>query len=206
MADSKHQLWISPKYKNDFFLELDEYQVAQPGRFPLQASMGRALIPTSVFIYCLIQAGCDSIRLKAYGQKMPLDVQFLKSEPADIAHRWAKHNEWDIGTTFKSPDIWLFNNIGGRTRGVERYAIMIPVSLDYGTINIKATHKRRKFQIKIYARLVHVIKSFNSHLQGSIPQTVSGVRNQVQAGLSMIHNLSSKKGKRSRWLSNRGDG
>jgi hypothetical protein len=192
LADSTHQLWISPKYKDDFFLELDEYQVAQPGQFPLQASMGRALVPTSVFIYCLIQTGCDSIRLKAYGQKMPLDVQFLRSEPADVNHRWAKHNEWDIGTTFKSPDIWLFDNIGGRTRGVERYPVMIPVSLDYGTVNIKATHKRRKFKIKIYARLVHVIKSFNSHLQGSIPTTLSGVCNQVQAGLSMIHNLSGK--------------
>jgi len=41
-------------------------------------------------------------------------------------------------------------------------------------------------------RLVHVIKSFNSGLQGSVPRTFQGVRNQVDSALRMVHSLISK--------------
>jgi hypothetical protein len=88
------------RYKEPFFRELNRYQIAQPGRLNLQASLGNVHLPTAVFIHCLMAAGCDTIRLKAYGQKMPMTGDFLHSEPALIDHRWAEHNEWDIGTSF----------------------------------------------------------------------------------------------------------
>lgn len=40
--------------------------------------------------------------------------------------------------------------------------------------------------------LVYVIKSFDSHLQGSVPKTLSGARYQVQAALRMVHSLMGK--------------
>lgn len=43
--------------------------------------------------------------------------------------------------------------------------------------------------------MVHVLKAFNSHLQGGIPKTVRGMRRQVKAALTMIHNLSTKDDK-----------
>jgi len=46
LGRSNHQLWINPKYKEDFFHELNVYQTAQPGRFTLQASLGNVLILT----------------------------------------------------------------------------------------------------------------------------------------------------------------
>jgi hypothetical protein len=52
-------------------------------------------------------SGCRTLKLKAYGQKMPLDDRFVITEPAEENHEWAKHNEWDIGTTFLSDKIWL---------------------------------------------------------------------------------------------------
>jgi hypothetical protein len=42
-----------------------------------QASLGNVHLPTTVFIHCLIAAGCNTIRLKAYGQKMPMTEDFL---------------------------------------------------------------------------------------------------------------------------------
>ena len=70
--------------------------------------------------------------------------------------------------------------------------MLVPGSGNYGTVNIKATHRNRNFRVKVYPRLVHLIKSFNSRLQGSIPKTLQGIRNQSASALRMIHNLASK--------------
>jgi len=83
LAEANHQLWVDPKYKERFFDKVNEYQVAQPGKFNNQANLGNVHVPTSVFIHCLLAPGCDAIRLKAYGQKMPLVDRFLKKEPAE---------------------------------------------------------------------------------------------------------------------------
>ena len=192
LGESNHQLWIDPRYKDAFFEELNIYQTAQPGQFPLQASLGNVLVPTSVFIHCLTHAGCDTLRLKAYGQKMPLVHKFLNTEPAEIGHRWAEHNEWDIGTSFTSPYIWLFASSTGRRHGVRHFPVMVPGSQDYGTVNLDVTHHSRHYTVKVYPRLVHLIKSFNSRLQASIPKTLNGVRIQVAAALRMIHSLTGR--------------
>jgi len=192
LGHSNHMIWVPQIHKQAFFNFLDKFQTAQPGRLPLQASTGQALVTTSVFIHCLIQSGCRTLRLKVYGQKMPLDHRFVVTEPAEERHEWAKHNEWDIGTTFLSNKIWLFCATRGKVRGIRHFPMVIPASLDYGTVNITAQHKRRNFSVKIYPRMVHVLKSFNSHLQGGIPKTRSGTRRQVNAALTMIHNLTTK--------------
>ncbi|GFZ44301.1 hypothetical protein JCM24511_02023 [Saitozyma sp. JCM 24511] len=128
------------------------------------------------------------------GQKMPMTEEFLHTEPAQTDHRWAEHNEWDIGTSFASPYIWLFASATGTHHGIRHYPMLIPGSRDYGTVNLRASHRGRHFSVKVYPRLVHVIKSFNSHLQGGIPRTLRGVRNQVAAALRMIHSLTGRDG------------
>jgi len=192
LAQANYQLWVDTKYKKDFFRHLTQYQTAQPGRFLLQASSGKALIPTSIFIHCLTQAECDTMKIKAFGQKMPITCQFLHSKPAETNHRWAVHNEWDIGKNFNSPYIWLFDSAAGRRHGIERFPMLVPGSRDYGTVNVKLTHLGNHCSVKIYPRMVHVIKSFNSGLQSSIPRTLRGVNTQVQAAVAMIHNLTGK--------------
>jgi hypothetical protein len=64
--------------------------------------------------------------------------------------------------------------------------------MDYGTVNLKVTHNQRKFRIKIYPRMVHVMKAINSRLQGNIPRTLKGVRGQVAGALRMIDALQGK--------------
>jgi hypothetical protein len=88
---------------------------------------------------------------------------FLHNEPAQTDHRWAEHNEWDIGTSFTSPYIWLFASATGRRHGIKHFPMLVPGSCDYGTANVRQSHRGRHFSVKIYPRLVHVIKSFNSH-------------------------------------------
>jgi hypothetical protein len=50
------------------------------------------------------------------------------------------------------------------------------------------------YSVKGYPRFVFVIKSFNSGLQRSIPKTLSGVKNQVNGALKMVHDLTSLPG------------
>jgi hypothetical protein len=192
MAEATHELWVDLRFKKPFFRALDDIMDTQPGTLEYQASEGKAHIPTSVFIDCLKAAGCHTIRLKSYDQKMPMTAPFLQNEPAQTDHRWAKHNEWDIGTTFVSPYIWLFASATGRRHGITHFPTLVPGSCDYGSVNVDQCHRGRKFTVKIYPRLVHVIKSFNSHLQGSIPTTLSGVLGQVASAKRMIHSLSGK--------------
>jgi hypothetical protein len=192
LAKSVHTIWVHPKFKNDIISWLDRYQSVQAGKDPLQASAGQSLIPTSVFVYCLNKAGCDSLRIKAYGQKLPLTDRFLQAEPAEANHRLAVHNEWDIGTNFDSPYIWLFDSASGRRSGIQRYPMLVPGSRDYGTVNVKMIHRNQHYSLKIYPRMVHVIKSFNSQLQKTIPQSLHGVKTQLQSAVNMVNNLSGK--------------
>jgi hypothetical protein len=197
LGHSNHMLWVPQLHKEAFFGFLGDFQTAQPGQLPLQASTGQALMSTSVFIYCPLRSGCRTLRLKVYGQKMPLDDSFMVTEPAQEDDEWAKHNEWDLGTTFLDDKIRVFRAAEDRVHGIQHYPMVIPASLDHGTVNITAQYERRNFSVKIYPRMVHVLKSFNSHLQGGIPRTIHGMRRQVKAALTMIHNLSSKDDK---WL------
>ena len=67
--------------------------------------------------------------------------------------------------------------------------MIIPGSLDYGSVQVDVQYHNRMFSIKLYARLVHVIKSMNSQLQGPIPKTVHGVKTKGKAALRLIHGL-----------------
>jgi len=111
----------------------------------------------------------------------------MVTEPAEARHEWAKYNEWDLGITFLDNKIWLFRATRNRVHGIQYYPMIIPASLDYGTVNITAQYKRRNFSVKIYPRIVHVLKSLSG-----IPKTIHGMRRQVIAAFNMIHKLSTK--------------
>lgn len=72
--------------------------------------------------------------------KMPLTAGFVNADPADNNHRWAKHNEWDIGATFDSPYVWLFGlpSSISRRKGVHRFPMLNPGSLGFGSANLNA--------------------------------------------------------------------
>ena len=70
--------------------------------------------------------------------------------------------------------------------------MLVPGSRDFGTLNIKITNHNQNVSVKIYPRLVHVIKSFNSRLQGGIPRSMYGLKNQISRALKMIHDLTGK--------------
>ena len=67
--------------------------------------------------------------------------------------------------------------------------MLIPGSLDYGSVLVDILYKGTNYKVKIYPRMVHTIKSFNSRLQGEILSTIYGVRRRGHACLQMIQHL-----------------
>lgn len=55
-------------------------------------------------------------------------------------------------------EIYLFAPALGKVKGMSSYPMVIPGSMDYGSVHIKLPYKGDRYSVKIYPRLVHVIK------------------------------------------------
>ena len=191
LAESCYQLWIDPRYKDAFYTELKKTRTINPAKNPWVSSYGSAYIPTFILAGCLSKAGCPTIRYKAYGQKLPLHLALLEHhEPADRVHRQGNTNEWDIGVTYQSPYIILFRPGEGATPGTKHYPMLSPASRDFGSVQTIVVWEDTTYKVKIYPRLVHVIKSYNSRLQGEILKTLYGVKARFKASVNMVQMLS----------------
>jgi len=189
LASSVHQIWVQAQFKLPFIKEIKRYQVVQPGKNPIQPILGRVLVPVYRFTQCLIKAGCNTLWIKAYGQKLPLTKHRVTNEPAQSNHLFAKYNSWDIGKSFDSPFIWLFAPAIPKKSIIQMFPMVIPASNDFGSLNLTFRYQSRDFFVKVYARLVHLIKSFNSQMGHAIPKTLFGLRNQGKQALEMIASL-----------------
>lgn len=191
LAESCHQLWIDPIYKGAFYQELKKLRTIHPAASAWVSTYGNAHLPIRTFVGCLKRSGCKLLRYKAYGQKMPISMALVhESDPAQRMHPKSHLNEWDIGVTFESPYIILFKPTLGNTRDTTCYTMLAPASRDFGSIQTSIHWNHTSYKVKIYPRLVHVIKSFNSRLQGEILTTLAGVKKRVKASVNMIQTLS----------------
>jgi hypothetical protein len=191
LAESCYQLWIDPRYKDAFYTELKKTRTINPAKNPWVSSYGSAYIPTTILASCLTKAGCPTIRYKAYGQKLPVHATLMGGfEPTDKAHPQRNTNEWDIGVTYQSPYIILFRPGEGATPGTKHYPMLSPASRDFGSVQTTVVWEDTTLKVKIYPRLVHVIKSFNSRLQGEILTTLAGAKKRFKASVNMVQLLS----------------
>ncbi|OCF40845.1 hypothetical protein I317_05295 [Kwoniella heveanensis CBS 569] len=190
LAESGHQLWVEQRFKQGFYEELKNWRTIQPADAEWQSTYGTSHVPVSVFVHCLNTSGCDTIHLKGYGQKLPLLPPFQAQEPAQLDHPLSWLNMWDIGITFSCSQIYLFSPSHGNSNKITSYPMIIPGSLDFGSLLIIMRDRGEEFKIKIYPRLVHVIKSYNSRLQGEAVTTVAGLKGRGAACQKMIDRLS----------------
>lgn len=189
IAEMGFQLWIEPKYKAAFFDCLKAFRTIQPAPHDWVATYGNALVPVTVFVRCLEGARCPTLRYKLYGQKLPLVPRYIQGEPAQTGHPQAHLNEWDIGITFKSANIFLFKPTLGMSKEMTVYPLMAPAGRDYGSVQTNVWYNDTMYKVKIYPRIVHVIKSFNSRLQGEALTKVNGVRRRIKACVQMVQHL-----------------
>jgi hypothetical protein len=188
LGKQNHQLWVHPDVKGPFFDEICKHIVVFESTSELIATYGSPMVPVREFVRCLVKARCQTIWIKAYGQKLSIGSGPLLEEPAEPAHPKANHNQWDLGTTFKSRELWLWGN-AKTNKSLTTYPMVIPSSLDLGSVMGTITYQDNDYGFKVYPRLVHTIKAFRSKLQGDIPKTLRGVQVKARAGLQVIHLL-----------------
>lgn len=189
LADLGFQIWVDPDYKEGFFKELKKLRTIQAAQYDFASSYGNALMATTKFVKCLQRAGCDTLRYKVYGHKNPLMMPYYIGEPAEAGHPQAHLNEWDIGITYKSSHIFLFKPALGQSKYMKVYSMMTPAGRGYGSVQRNIVYNDTTYKVKIYPRIVHVIKSFNSRLQGETITKIAGIRRRIKASVQMIQHL-----------------
>lgn len=180
---------IDGKFKTPLFKELKRWRTIQESRHKGSATYGNALFAMPVLLHCLRKIECEEIRIQAYGQKLPLLPQFIIGEPAQVSHPLAELNEWDIGVTTRSTNIFLFRAPGSIPSGMTVYPMVIPRSMDFGSVNIELRYHGEDYKVKIYPCLVHVLKSFNSGLHANDPNITQTLKDRRSTIGSMIDNL-----------------
>ena len=190
LAEINCQLWVDPKFKAGFYKHLKRIRTVNPAPFAWVSTYGHALVPVDDFVKCLNQAKCRTIRYKAYGQKRHLESMDRDFDPSERTHPLAHLNEWDIGITYTSPNIVLFKPTSTASKSTTIWPMFIPASQDFGSIQTTMVWQETLYKVKIYPRLVHVIKSLNSRIQGEPLLTMFGVKKRVKACANMAQILS----------------
>lgn len=191
LADVGFRILVEWCFKKPFFASLKKYRTIQEARKKYSATYGIALVPISLFLHCLMEAGCKELRLQAYGQKLPLMNPFILSEPAQPNHPLAEMNEWDIGITTNASHIFLFGPIGTRPSGMCVYPMVIPRSSDFGSVKIVLSYEGEDYKVKVYPRLTHVLKSFNGKLHAADAKCTQTLKARKSVIERMIEHLSS---------------
>lgn len=187
LAKNGHLLWIDLQFKADFFKKLKVWRSVTPANNNLVGSYGALTVAVTQFVQALVAIGCDTIWLKGYGAKKPV-TSF--NDDCGGGHTLSHLNQWDFGVTYKSPSIWLFAP-AEVSKVVTGYPMVIPGSLDFGSVKCDLPWDGHNYRVKVYPRLVHCIKSHNSRIQGERPRTFAGVRKRHQACDKVVHALSS---------------
>lgn len=193
LADVGFRILVEWCFKKPFFASLKKYRTIQEAKKKYSVTYGITLVPISLFLHCLMEAGCKELRLQAYGQKLPLMKPFILSEPAQPDHPLADMNEWDIGITTHASHIFLFGPIGTRPSGMHVYPMIIARSADFGSVKIVLSYEGEDYKVKIYPRLTHVLKSFNGKLHAADANCVQTLKARRSVIEGMIERLSALK-------------
>ena len=82
LAESTHQLWIHETYKTPFLESLKKHRTVQTAAYRWQITYGGPVLPVRVLVDCLNDAKCETIHVKTFGQKLPVDDGSLSLSPA----------------------------------------------------------------------------------------------------------------------------
>lgn len=194
IAKGSSQLFINPHRKKKFFQELEAmWRSVDVSEADLVGTYGSLHVPVEQFVHCLKQAGCWTIRSKSYGQKKLLCPPFHYGDMSQPSHSKAHLNEWDIGRTHSSPWITLFKPTLGMGDCMTLFPMVVPASGDFGSVHGRIKYQGSTYKVKIYPRIVHVIKSINSRIQGETLKTIAGLKKRTDSCINMVQRLSKKR-------------
>ena len=124
----------------------------------------------------LLEATIVRIRINFYGIKQPL-ISILNNLSFFEKDYNIQKIEADIGKTFFKeihciPLIKKFK--GSKTSAVKKFPMLTTLGGGFGSLSIKS----QDLQIKVYAHLVHALKSGRSEVYATIPKTKRHIKNE----------------------------
>jgi len=179
---------IEPRYKLPLIRYFQQYMSIQPNHFGISFSAGCPTVTLRMLVEGLQQVGCTSVRIQAYGMKLPL-LGVIR-EPGNPSHPLAQTNTWDLGVMYPSSDIWMVKYRTRPEKPNREFPMLTPVGRGYGGADMHFRHpKGFGMQLKIYPRLIHGIKSFNSKMARTEPQTMTTARKRLTTVRRLIDDL-----------------
>jgi len=181
---------VEPRFKEPLIRWFQQIMNIQPNSFGIAFSIGCPTVTLRILVEALRDVGCTSVRVQAYGMKLPLFG--MCTEPANPDHPLAETNSWDLGVNYDSSDIWLVQYRHKPKRPNRHFPILNPLGKGYGSADIRlTTPKGLGIQLKVYPRLVHAIKAFNSKMARSEPRTMFTAKKRLTTVHRLMHDLGS---------------
>ncbi|TYJ51531.1 hypothetical protein B9479_007897 [Cryptococcus floricola] len=173
LGRSNGLMYIEPRFKEPLVERLQQAKPFQPNTDKRLLSKTNIGFATLVVIDILEELGCETIRHVTYGKKLPISqlMQSAGREPAEVDHPLAWTNFFDIGQTTKSSSMWLFRPEKGQVKGTTVYPIAIPLSQDFGTVNVAVPYRASEMKVKIYTPLIHQFKGWRASMPEDDPST-----------------------------------
>ena len=110
-------------------------------------------------------------------------------EPTHADLPKAEHKQWDLGITFKSPNIWLWGNTA-TNNSLTTFPVVIPSSPHLGSVvgDITCTEFTAASRSIPCIRPCH--QGVQARLQGDILNGLQGVKTKVNGTLALVQSLS----------------
>ncbi|CAD6896551.1 unnamed protein product [Tilletia laevis] len=125
--------------------------------FPYALNESQRMITLDELVWALEDIGCETVRFSTYGIKKNIKT-FV--DPASPDHPEAELNSYDLGVEWDPDSIFLTAPKRKLPKNVSTlYPMLGPRGLGYGSIKFKIQVEEDEFTIKIYPKLVHVLKS-----------------------------------------------
>ncbi|OXG10554.1 hypothetical protein C366_06658 [Cryptococcus neoformans Tu401-1] len=185
IGDAGCRLLIAPEYKRRLIRAIRHKRPIHPSKTNWKLTDAPFTMSCFELMELLTVIGCRAIRIQLYGQKLRLHPRYFPQAPEEPVHYLAATNQWDIGVTYRSNKIFLFSPAQSIS-GMDVYPMLIPMSKDFGSINVKLIARGKECRVKIYPRLVHVLKSIRGQLQKYDPKTLSGLIKQLTAAEQLL--------------------
>ncbi|KAF6766982.1 hypothetical protein PSEUBRA_001641 [Kalmanozyma brasiliensis GHG001] len=141
---------------------------------------GELRVDVAIMVEALQDIGCESIRMSAFGIKVPIE-RFV--DPAEVEPHPLQHtNLYDIGRTVYTRSLTV---LAPRTRRgrYKQYPLAMQVGRGYGGVELKWSRREDGLShFKAYSKLTHLLKASAAGAgKGFQPMLVGVVKNRITA-------------------------
>lgn len=174
-------LLVPPSFKEELIEQLHKrLYVLLASSYGRTLTQGQHTITLGTLVEVLEAVGCTSVRLQAHGMKHRLATHYPLHLQEEELHPLSNTNLFDIGRTVEAPDVYTFKPKAGQ-RGFRVYDMFLPLGEGYGSVQCLVQHENQGLRIKIYPRLIHMIKAKGNRFSRLDPLTLKTAKTRAKA-------------------------